>query len=147
MNGWESCPVCGSWERKRTLKTHMNSAHGNKSPNFTAEGRHTCLVCPSTFRRPYNLKRHHKLVHNKELPVGPLAMVSKFISQKPPKKPESPKQRQHLKIQPDFSKNPIKIKFKVVYNYSSSYREWLIATCERQGIKSNHLRQGPSNPK
>ena len=134
--GWENCPVCGQWERKRSLKTHMKNAHGNNSPTSKSEGRHTCTMCPSTFRRPYNLKRHNKLVHLKELPVGPMAMVTTFITKKPTKI-EQQKPKQH------HFKNPSKIKFKVTYNYSSTYREWLIATCKRQGLPHDHLRHGP----
>ena len=133
MNGWETCHVCGQWERSRTMKTHMNSMHGTKNTNVTAEGKFVCTACPSTFRRKANLRRHHQLVHNKALPIGPLQMITelpkvkkeKFIIKKPTSK-----------LPKNF--DPTKIKFRIVYNHSAFYRERYLTTCtEPDPIKAS----------
>ena len=129
MSGWEACFVCGEWQTKRGMKKHLNSKHGSKTNTHVTEGKFTCVECHSTFRRPSNLKRHHKLVHNKILPIGSATMITEF--KKSPEIQKSPKPVKPILKITDYSK----VKFRIIYNHSDFYRERLAtAACKSQHI-------------
>ena len=119
MSGWEQCHICQEWQRTRMMKNHMNTEHGSKNPTIVAQGKYTCVECDSTFCRPYNLKRHHKLIHHKDLPIGPIQMITEF--RKPTRTKTTEINPETIKAKPmiDYSK----VKFRIVYNYSDFYRE------------------------